>query len=296
MTELKGANVVVTGGGAGVGRALALEAARRGARVVIASNSDATEAVETITAAGGQASWVDCDISDYQAMVDLAAHVRDAYGGAHVLVNNAGSSAEPGAGLDTADPGLAARLFMVNVLGVFNGIRAFAADLRAADDRGEPAYVLNVGSEHSLGVPPHVMPISPYTVSKYATLGFTDVARRDFADSGVGVTMLAPGWVLTELVQSLIEADEGFREAVSPYAQTGEFVAYAAFDGMLAGHYIVATNPASREFAMEHAYAVMAEVQRLPLKAAEEDPHDGTGDPAKCPVAHSLLGSTAPTN
>ncbi|MGW0177199.1 SDR family oxidoreductase [Rhodococcus sp. NPDC003322] len=296
MAELKGANVVVTGGGAGVGRALAIEAARRGARVVIASNTDATESVDMITAAGGLASWVDCDVSDYHAMVDLAAHVRDALGGTHILINNAGSSAEPGAGLDTADPELVARLFQVNVLGVFNGIRAFAADLRAAAERGEPAYVLNVGSEHSLGVPPHVTPISPYTVSKYATLGFTDVARRDFAGSGVGVTMLAPGWVLTELVQSLIEADEHFRELVSPYAQTGEFVAHAAFDGMLAGHYIVATNPASREFAMQHARGVMAEVQRLPLTDDEEWAHDGTGDSAKCPVDHSLLGTTASTN
>ncbi|MGW5239232.1 SDR family oxidoreductase [Monashia sp. NPDC004114] len=291
MTQLKGANVVVTGGGAGVGRALALEAARRGANVVIASDTDASESVDMITAAGGSASWVDCDISVYRAMVDLAAHVRTSFGGVNVLVNNAGSSAEPGAGIETADPQLAERLFQVNVLGVFNGIRAFAADLRGAAERGEPAYILNVGSEHSLGVPPHVMPISPYTVSKYATLGFTDVARRDFAGSGVGVTMLAPGWVLTELVQTIIDSDAGLHDAIAPYAQTGELVATAAFDGMLAGHYIVATNPASREFAMQHARDVMAEVQRLPLTEDDEHTHDGTGDPAKCPVDHSLFGS-----
>ena len=292
MIDLQGATVVVTGGGVGVGRALALEAARRGAWVVIAENDDASDTVEMITAAGGQACWVACDVSDYRSMDDLAAHVRDTFGGVNVLINNAGSSAEPGAGLETADPEMAARLFQVNVVGVFNGIRAFAADLKAAAERGEPAHILNVGSEHSLGVPPHVMPLSPYTVSKYATLGFTDVARRDLADSGVGVTMLAPGWVLTELVQSIIDADAGLHAAIAPYAQTGEFVANAAFDGMLAGHYIVATNPASREFAMQHARDVMAEVQRLPLSADDEHPHDGTGDPARCPVDHSLFGNT----
>lgn len=293
MTELQGANVVVTGGGVGVGRTLALEAARRGARVVIAESNDASETVEMITAAGGQASWVACDITDYRAVVDFAAHVRDQFGGPNVLINNAGAAAEPGVGLESADPKMAARLFQVNVLGVFNGIRAFTADLTAAAARNEPAFILNVGSEHSLGVPPHVMPISTYTVSKYATLGFTDVARRDLDGSGVGVTMLAPGWVLTELVQSLIDTNAGLRETIAPYAQTGEYVAYAAFEGMLAGRYIVATNPASRAFAMQHARDLMAEVQRLPLSSEEEHAHDGTGDPAKCPVDPSVLGVSA---
>jgi NAD(P)-dependent dehydrogenase (short-subunit alcohol dehydrogenase family) len=296
MSELSDStSVVVTGGGAGVGRALANEAARRGARVIIASNTDASEAVAAIVATGGQASWRQVDVSDYVQMAALAEHVRSEYGGANILINNAGSSAEPGAGLDNADPAMAARLFEVNVLGIFNGIRAFAADLRAAADRGAPAHILNVGSEHSLGVPPHVMPISAYTVSKYATLGFTDVARRDFADSGVGVTMLAPGWVLTELVQSLVDSDADFRAAVVPFAQTGEYVAKAAFDGLLAEQYIVATNPASRAFAMQHAWDVMAEIQRLPKVDAPHETgwvHGGTGDPAKCPVDHTLLSGT----
>ncbi|WP_454752840.1 SDR family NAD(P)-dependent oxidoreductase [Cupriavidus necator] len=291
MPKFQGATVVVTGGGIGLGRALALEAARRGARVVIADPNDASETVEIITAAGGQASWVACDVSDYPSMADLAAHVRDKFGGVNVLVNNAGSGAEPGATLETSNPEMAAHLFRVNVLGVFNGIRAFFSDLKAAAAKGGPAFILNVGSEHSFGVPPHVMPISAYTVSKYATLGFTDVARRDLAGSGVGVTMLAPGWVLTELVQSLIAADAGLRAAIEPYAQRGEYVARAAFDGMLAGHYIVATNPASREFAMQHARDVMAEVQRLPLTAKGGQANDGTGDPAACPVDHSLFSA-----
>jgi NAD(P)-dependent dehydrogenase (short-subunit alcohol dehydrogenase family) len=79
----------------------------------------------------------------------------------------------------------------VNVTGVFNGIRAFATDLKAQAAAGRPAHILNVGSEHSLGVPPHVMPISTYTVSKYATLAFTDTARRDFA----GTSSMSRCWL-----------------------------------------------------------------------------------------------------
>ncbi|MGE4428470.1 MAG: SDR family NAD(P)-dependent oxidoreductase [Solirubrobacteraceae bacterium] len=297
MAGLQGANVVVTGGATGVGQALAVEAGRRGARVVIADVNDASSTVEKVIAVGGTASWVETDVTQYQSLVDLAAHVRDAFGGANVLINNAAGSIEPGAGLETADPELAAQLFRITILGVFHGIRAFAEDLRAAAGKSEAAYVLNVGSEHSLGVPPHVMPLSPYTVSKYATLGFTDTARRDFAGTGIGVSMLAPGWVLTELVQSIIASDDNLRQAIEPYAQDDDIVARAAFDGLLDGHYIIATNPASREFAMQHARDVMAEVQRLPLTTSDTAPaHGGTGDPENCPVDLTALGVNTSAN
>jgi NAD(P)-dependent dehydrogenase (short-subunit alcohol dehydrogenase family) len=161
---------------------------------VIASPSDASNTAE----------WARLDVSDYAAVEALAHDVRKSYGGTNILVNNAAAGGEPG-GLDTADPSAARRLFEVNVTGVFNGIRAFAADLKAQAAAGRPAHILNVGSEHCLGVPPHVMPISTYTVSKYATLAFTDTARRDFAGTGLNVSLLAPAWILTERVAQLTE-------------------------------------------------------------------------------------------
>ena len=80
MSELKDAVVVVTGGGTGVGRGLGLEAARRGARVLIATNSDASDAVQEVRATGGIADWFDVDVSDYQAMGRLAEHARSSFG------------------------------------------------------------------------------------------------------------------------------------------------------------------------------------------------------------------------
>jgi NAD(P)-dependent dehydrogenase (short-subunit alcohol dehydrogenase family) len=67
--------------------------------------------------------------------------VRTSYGGANLLINNAAAGGEPG-GLDTVDPRAARRLFDVNVTGVFNGIRAFAADLKAQAAVGNRAYFL----------------------------------------------------------------------------------------------------------------------------------------------------------
>jgi NAD(P)-dependent dehydrogenase (short-subunit alcohol dehydrogenase family) len=294
MSCLKDAVVVVTGGGTGVGRALAREAAARGARVLIGSTGNAEETVNLISAAGGQAAWVTTDVADYDSVTNLKSEALRRFGQVNVVVNNAASGGE-NAGLDTADPAKAKRLFEVNVLGMFNGIRVFADELKRSASSGQPAYILNVGSEHSLGVPPHVMALSTYTVSKYANLGFTDVARRDFAGSGVGVSLLAPGWVLTERVSEMITANPALRSAIEPFAQSSEDVAVQAFDGLLTGTNIIATNPASRAFALEHARDVMADVQRLPLLDIPDPdvthPHDGTGDATKCPVPHaSFLG------
>jgi NAD(P)-dependent dehydrogenase (short-subunit alcohol dehydrogenase family) len=266
MPELSNTVAVVTGGRIGLGRALALEAARRGATVVIASQSDAGGTVAEIQATGARAEWIRTDVSDYASVAALAHHVRTAYGGTNILVNNAAAGGDPGR-LDTTDPAAARRLFEVNITGVFNGIRAFAADLKAQAAAGAPAHILNVGSEHSLGVPPHVAPLSAYTVSKYATLAFTDTARRDFAGTGVNVSLLAPGWVLTERVAELTGASPQAAGAILPYAQDSAEVAELGIDGLLRNRYIIATNPASRAFAVEHARAVIGEVEHLSVSS-----------------------------
>ena len=261
MTELNDAVVVITGGGTGVGRGLGLEAARRGARVLIATNSDASDAVQAIRAAGGVADWFDVDVSDYPAMKGLAEYTRSTFGSVNVLINNAMPEGAVGT-LANSDPEVTRRLFDVCITGYFNGIHVFARDLKASAAAGRPAYVLNVGSEHSLGVPPHVPAVSAYTVSKYAALGFTDVLRRDFADTGVGVSLLAPGWVLTERVRQFIELSTEFAESVEPIAQTPAAVAHAAFEGLLRHEYIIVTNAKSVPFATAHAQTILAELGR----------------------------------
>jgi NAD(P)-dependent dehydrogenase (short-subunit alcohol dehydrogenase family) len=285
---MAGQVVVVTGAATGVGRALAVEAGRRGAKVVIADVVDGADAVSEVTAAGGDAVPYIADVTDYAAVEALAAFAVATYGGVNVIVNNA-ALASGSAPLDVADPGATRRLFDVGILGVFHGIRAFADALKRTAASGGRAVVLNVGSEHSLGVPPHVAAISTYTVSKYAVLGLSDTARRDLAQHGVQVTLLAPGWVRTEKVLGIVRSSPAAAQAIEPFAQSPEAVAAAAWDGVAQGFSIVATNPASREFAIAQSRAVMAEVQRLPAPPPlEEHIHNGTGDPAKCPVAHII--------
>jgi len=289
MTDLRNAVTVITGGGKGVGLGLAREAARRGSRVVIASISDASGAVEILRAEGAEADWFQVDVSDRDRVFELAAFVREHYGPVNVLINNAAGGASAGTLFDS-DPDSVRRAVDINVLGYVWTIQAFVDDLRSNAAQGAPAYILNVGSEHSLGVPPHVMPVSVYTITKQAGLAITEVVRRDLADTGVQTALLAPGWVLTEQVADIIAASEEYAAAISPYAQETSEVSRIAFDGLLSGREIIVTNPKSVPFAKDRARRILGELSWAEHReeAVEGWAHDGSGDISKCPVAHTL--------
>jgi NAD(P)-dependent dehydrogenase (short-subunit alcohol dehydrogenase family) len=258
---LDGAVVVVTGGGTGVGQALALEAARRGARIAVLAPDAADDTLHAVKEAGSEAIWVDVDITDYEAVSTSTSRVIDAFGVVDVLVNNAAGSTAAGP-LQTTDPMIVRRQFEINVLGTYHCLRAYFEPLAQSAARGRFAHVLNVGSEHSLGVPPHVPPISTYTVTKYTSLAFTDVTLRDFAEAGVGVTLLAPGWVLTDLVRKAVAQVPVLAQSVDGRGQEPELVAERAWDAVVARRYIAITNPASRAFAESHVLEVLASIRQ----------------------------------
>lgn len=278
VVSLASSVVVVTGGATGIGRALALEAACRHARVFIGDVQDAQETVDMITAAGGQAAWLVCDMTNLVQVRALAQAAVERYGEVNVLCNNAGRAVR---GILQDVNSIAARqLLELNILGSLHGIHAFAPLLAGAALAGRPAYLLNTGSEHSHGVPPHVRASSFYTASNYAILGLTETARRDLAPLKIGVSLLAPGWVLAENVRRLIDSSAEGAAAMRPYAQQPGLVAALAFDGLLASQTVIVTNPASVGFAMKHANELMAELQHLPRSG--QDVHLSAGTSTIC--------------
>ncbi len=189
MTALAGRVAVVTGGGSGIGRALAHRLAAEGATVAVA-DIDEREAAVTAAAVGGRAYRV--DVADPAALEVLAAAVAADLGVVGILANNAGvASLAPLSEMTESDWSW---LLGVNLLGTIRGVAAFLPQLRA-----ERGHILNTGSMAGFAADPGM---GGYGVTKSALTAYSEVLAHELADDGVGVTLLAPGPVRTHLGRS----------------------------------------------------------------------------------------------
>jgi short-subunit dehydrogenase/pimeloyl-ACP methyl ester carboxylesterase len=199
--EVHGKLALVTGAGAGIGRATAVELARQGARKVVIVDRDlaaANEAADAVRAACAEVAVYQADVSDEAAMNDLAAQVRNDHGVVDILVNNAGI-AMAGRFLETTSAHWDA-IVGVNVRGVISGSRAFGAQMV---ERGEGGTIINIASAAAF-LPSKSM--VAYSTTKAAVLGFSESLRADLADEGITVTAVCPGFVNTNLAKSTVYA------------------------------------------------------------------------------------------
>ena len=187
--ELDGAVAVVTGGGSGIGRGIALALARAGSTVVVA-DIDLDRATAVASELGTVA--VECDVTDRDAVEQLADSAWQRHGRVDVVVNNAGVFPKFASVLDT-DEREARWVLEVNLLGMWHGCAVFG---KRFVEQGTPAHILNTGSENSVGIP-HTH-AGFYTASKHGVLALSDVLRRELPDF-VGVSVLCPGMVDTGL-------------------------------------------------------------------------------------------------
>jgi NAD(P)-dependent dehydrogenase (short-subunit alcohol dehydrogenase family) len=194
VEELNGKVAVITGGASGIGLAAARAFAAAGSSVVIADiEAEALATAEASLADAGPVLAVSCDVSD-PAQVDA---LRDAaverFGAVHIVCNNAGVST--GGAVWTHTPEDWDWVLGVNLHGVVNGIRSFVP---LFIEQGE-GHVVNTASMAGLTSPPFM---SIYNVSKHAvvTLSETLFAELQMSGaSGVGVSVLCPGWVKTRI-------------------------------------------------------------------------------------------------
>ncbi|MGW6118148.1 SDR family NAD(P)-dependent oxidoreductase [Nocardia sp. NPDC055165] len=189
------ADAVVTGAGSGIGRAFAVELGRRGGRVVCSDIDPdrAAETAELVEAAGAEAIGTRCDVTVIDEVEQLAATAQDWFGGPPtVVVNNAGIGAGgPVVGEFALDDWH--RTLGVNLWGVIHGCHVFAPILRAAGH----GSLVNVASAAAFGAAPRM---AAYNVSKAGVLALSETMSAELAGTGVGVTVLCPTGVKTNIM------------------------------------------------------------------------------------------------
>jgi short-subunit dehydrogenase len=184
--QLKNARVIVTGASSGIGRAIALEFGRRGARVALASrNRQALEEVADLNnAAGGSAVVIPTDATAEGAVKHMADEAIRELGGIDILVNNAGQGLSATIG-DASSADVEA-LFALNVLAAAAAIRAVVPIMRAQ----RSGMIINISSMAGRVVVPR---IGYYSASKFALTAIGDALRMEESHRGIKVMNVFPG-------------------------------------------------------------------------------------------------------
>ncbi len=190
MTQEQARRAAVTGGGRGIGRAVALRLAADGFRVSVLGR-DAVALGETAAAAPGRIDVVRCDVTDEGAVRAAFAEIGDV----HVLVNNAGIAASAPVGRTTLADWEA--MLRVNATGTFLCTREVVDRMRARG-WGRIVTVASIASHH--GAPY----IGAYAASKHAVVGFTRSLAAELRRSGVTANCVCPGYVRTEMTERTI--------------------------------------------------------------------------------------------
>ena len=193
MKDLRGRTAVVTGAASGIGRGIALALGAEGMRVAVA-DLDADGAAAVARELGADAFPLALDVTSNASLEAAAKEVAARTGGTHVLVNTAGVMLPLRPMCEASDADWE-YVLSVNLLGVVKCVRAFLPQLRAA---APDAHVVNTASMGGLVAVPG-FPIGPYVASKYACVGYSESLRGDLAPEGIGVSVLCPGMVTSNL-------------------------------------------------------------------------------------------------
>ncbi|WP_432195434.1 SDR family oxidoreductase [Streptomyces sp. bgisy027] len=228
--NLTGRTAVVTGAASGIGEAVAVLLAERGARVALLARREQRldEVAAKITAGGGRALAVVADVTDDASVAAAVERIHEAYGPVDLVVNNAGvmlgNPVEAGR-LDEWQ-----RMIDTNVTGVLRVIRAFTGDLVAAG-AGRTADLVDISSVGAhLAFPNYAV----YGATKAAVTHLSQCLRTEFGPRDVRVTNVEPGFVESELRLHTDNAEvagqvDGMLEAVGTLAaeELADVVAYA---------------------------------------------------------------------
>ena len=194
----------VTGGASGLGLGIVDAMVRRGLRVTIA-DIDAETLGKVVAERGDKVRGAVLDTRDREGWQRAKAGAEAAFGPVDVLVNNAGI-APNGREFADMEPESFDRILAINLTGIANGVFAFAADMRA---RGK-GHIVNTSSQ--AGLTASVPGVGAYAVAKFGVTALSEGLRQEMAPHGVGVTVLCPGYVSTNLAENTVKVGGEIRQ------------------------------------------------------------------------------------
>ncbi|PPG39651.1 SDR family NAD(P)-dependent oxidoreductase [Pseudoclavibacter sp. RFBA6] len=210
---------IVTGGGSGIGEAIAKDLAANGVKVVVSDINleGAKRVVAEIEAAGGTASPFEANTAVAEDSVRTVEHAVATYGKLNYAVNNAGigGKAAPAAEVDVDDWD---RVININLNGVLYGLRAqIPAILEAGADEGS---IVNMASIHGTVA---AIGSGAYTAAKHGVVGLTKNAAAEYGPQGLRINAVGPAYIRTPLLEQHLDA-AGFAalEAKHPLGRLGQ--------------------------------------------------------------------------
>lgn len=231
---------LVTGAGRGIGRAIALALAEKGMFVIVNYNGSAAKAQETveeIRQAGGEAVSAACDVSDFNACGEMITALVKEYGHIDILVNNAGITRD-NLLMKMSEEDFD-KVISVNLKGCFNTIKHLSRQLL----KQKSGKIINISSV--TGVMGNAGQAN-YCASKAGVIGLTKSAARELGSRGITVNAVAPGFIETEMTESLPETvktaltEQILLKRTGTAKEVAEVVAFLASDaaGYITGQVI----------------------------------------------------------
>ena len=213
---LEGKIALVTGASRGIGRQIALALAAQGATVVVNYNGSAAKAEEVvneITAAGGKAEAIQCNVADFDKCAGLMAGILKQYGRLDILVNNAGITRD-NLLMKMSEEDFDA-VINTNLKGVFNCIKHISRQML----KQKAGRIINISSVS--GVLGNAGQAN-YCAAKAGVIGITKSAARELASRGITVNAVAPGFITTEMTDVLSDSIKSSVTEQIPMKKFGE--------------------------------------------------------------------------
>lgn len=242
MTKLK--HVIITGGGSGLGRAMAIAWAEEGAKVCIADINDtaAKEVCGVIRKSGGNAIAIRCDVTKSESIKNMHDELLSNWGKVDLVINNAGVATADRFETETLEQWQWA--IDLNLLSIVRVSQAFTPTFK----KQKHGYFLNVSSQAGITPIPFM---SSYNATKSAVVGLSETMHLELEDNGIGVSVLCPGFFKTNLAASMKSSLPGLKAITERIFEksdvTAEQVAKIAYQGVERNKFLILSHKAGRK-------------------------------------------------